>query len=473
MEPKRPFSELEWNLTPEAVRHYILHLERTLSDMASRLASQEEQLRVHGKRLEQLEERTRKNSQNSSKPPSSDSPFDRDRRKKKAKKSKRAKGGQKGHKGHRQEMLAPTRQRPLVPERCGCGHSDFSGCRLEPFYTHQQIELPEIKMDVTHWILQQCQCPGCGKTVKASLPEEQRFGYGPRLSAMIAELSGIKAMSRKDVQQLCHSVLGLPIATGTIQKIVDRASEAIKPAYDTIAGVARTSRCNYIDETSWFKENALQWLWAMVNERVAFYRIDAHRSKEAFHQLIKDWEGILISDSYGLYRSWVHGRQTCLAHLIRKADALAERKKPDLKNFGHITATLLRQLVAFSKDPPTSRQWSDFYVQLLFTLSLWENDKNDAGRLARQMVREMDALWSFLEYKGVEPTNNRAERALRFGVLWRKRSLGTQSEKGNRWVERILSLKETCRLKTKSTFQVLENCLRAYFTDTTPDLSWI
>ena len=370
-------------------------------------------------------------------------------------------------------MLAPTRQRPLLPERCGCGHSDFNGCRLEIFYTHQQIELPEIEMDVTHWILQQCQCPACGKTVKARLPEEERFGYGPRLSALIAELSGIKAMSRKDVQQLCHSVLGLSIATGTIQKIVDRASEAIRPTYDTIARVARTSYCNSIDETSWFKENALHWLWAMVNERVAFYRIDAHRSKAAFHQLIEDWEGILISDSYGLYRSWVHGRQTCLAHLIRKADALAERKKPDLKNFGHITAALLRQLVQFSKDPPTTRQWSDFYVRLLCTLSLWETDKTDAGRLARQIGGEMNALWGFLDHEGVEPTNNRAERALRFGVLWRKRSLGTQSEKGNRWVERILSVKETCRLKTKSTFQVLENCLRAYFTNTTPDLSWI
>lgn len=96
MEPKRPFSELEWNLTPEPVRHYILYLERTLTDMAARLASQEELLQAHGKRLEQLEVRTRKNSQNSSKPPSSDSPFERERRKKKTKKSKRAKGGQKG-----------------------------------------------------------------------------------------------------------------------------------------------------------------------------------------------------------------------------------------------------------------------------------------------------------------------------------------------------------------------------------------
>ena len=73
----------------------------------------------------------------------------------------------------------------------------------------------------------------------------------------------------------------------------------------------------------------------------------------------------------------------------------------------------------------------------------------------------------------VEPTNNRAEIALRFGVLWRKRSKGTQSEKGNRWVERILSLKETCRLKSQSTFQILVDCITNLFNNTQPDLAWI
>jgi transposase len=152
-------------------------------------------------------------------------------------------------------------------------------------------------------------------------------GYGPRFTALIGELSGIKAMSRNDVKQLCESVLGIPIATGTIQKIVDRTSNALLPVYEHIGRIARRFWCNYIDETSWFKQNDLHWLWAMVNERVAFYRIDPHRSKEAFENLVRDWNGILVSDSYGLYRKWVN-RQTCLAHLIRKADALAERKKP-------------------------------------------------------------------------------------------------------------------------------------------------
>jgi hypothetical protein len=64
-------------------------------------------------------------------------------------------------------------------------------------------------------------------------------------------------------------------------------------------------------------------------------------------------------------------------------------------------------------------------------------------------------------------------RALRFGVLWRKRSLGTASEKGNRWVERSLSLRETCRLQAKSTYTVLVEAMTSLFHGQPPALSWI
>ena len=464
MEPIRPFSDLEWQLTPESVREYIRQLERSMIDVQKRLS-------VVEKRTEKLEVRVGKNSKNSSKPPSSDSPFSRSGGRKK--KSKRAKGGQKGHKGHLQEVLPPGRTVQRVPELCSCGNADFSGQPMKPFYTHQHVELPEIKMDVTHFVLNRCRCPRCGKTAKAKLPSEAATGYGPRLSALVAELSGIKAMSRNDVKKLCHSVLGLRLATGTIQKIVDRASEAIAPAWWRIGRIARSAECNYIDETSWFKDNRLQWLWAMVSDRVAFYRLDPNRSKQAFERLIEDWRGVLVSDGYGCYRSWVDGRQTCLAHLIRKADGLAERKKPNLKRFGMITAASLRRLTYFAKAPPGEAEWSGFYARLLFTLKLFEEDPDDAGRLARQIIRELDCLWTFLDHNAVEPTNNRAERALRFAVLWRKRSLGTQSDKGSRWVERILSLKETCRLRATATFPVIVRLLRSYFHGEDPDLAWI
>jgi transposase len=93
--------------------------------------------------------------------------------------------------------------------------------------------------------------------------------------------------------------------------------------------------------------------------------------------------------------------------------------------------------------------------------------------LVRRLLGELDSLWVFLVQHGVEPTKNRAERALRFGVLWRKRSHGTASEKGNRWVERILSLKETCRLQAQSTYTVLVDVVTNLFRGQPPDLAWL
>lgn len=464
MKPDRPISELHWQMTPEPVREYIRHLEASLDQLKKQLHQVEQ-------RVEKLEIRTKKNSTNSSKPPSSDSPFKKPRRKKT--KSKRKKGGQKGHPGHSQQLLEPTQVHHLRPVKCQCGCRAFDDAQMTAFYTHQQIELPRIQMDIAHYILHQGPCPRCGMTVKARLPHAVKSGYGPRMCALVAELSGIKAMSRKDVKDFCESVLAIPIATGTIQKILDRASEAIAPAYQRIGQAARSAECNYIDETSWFTQNDLHWLWAMVNHQVAYYRIDPKRSKRAFEDLIEDWRGILVSDSYGLYCNWANDRQTCLAHLIRKAVSLAQRRKAHLKRFGQVMEAFLRKLVGFAHARPSPKTWNDFYAHLLFTLKLFEPEKDDAGRLARQILRELDAMWVFLDRPGVEPTNNRAERALRFGVLWRKRSLGTQSDKGNRWVERILSLKETCRLRSMPTFPALADLITAYVNGRNPDLAWI
>src|SRR5262245_104132 len=64
-------------------------------------------------------------------------------------------------------------------------------------------------------------------------------------------------------------------------------------------------------------------------------------------------------------------------------------------------------------------------------------------------------------------------RALRFGVLWRKRSLGTASDTGNRWVERILSHEETCRLQARAPYGVLVDAVTRFFHGQHPNLSWI
>ena len=464
MEAKRPVSNIDWIVTPEPVKRYIIELENALHQLQNRQDKLE-------KRTDKLEARLNQNSQNSSKPPSSDGPFKRP--KQKSTKGKRNRGAQKGHKGHQQQMLEPTEVKNLLPEACDCGQLILNPESLMPYYTHQHIELPETKMDVTHFILHKGRCNSCGKTVKARAPRESSSGYGPRLSAVIAELSGSHGASRLTVQDFCQSVLGVPISTGGIQRVIDRVSGAIEPIYTGIGNQARKAKVNGVDETSWLQSGKLKWLWTMVNDSVSFFMIHQNRSKQAFEELVADWNGILISDNYGVYVSWVNKRQTCLAHLIRKAKGLAERKDESILRFGRCILKELQLLCHWARKPPSQEQWTDFYSRLLLLLILYEGADDDAGRLARSIAKEMESLWVFLDEEGVEPTNNRSERALRFAVLWRKRSNGTQSDKGDRWVERILSLKQTCRMRSMSVFPILADAIDAFFKEQMPDLQWI
>src|SRR5262247_1309712 len=451
-----PFTPQDWEQTPLAVQTYV----HTLQDELT-------QLRGH---VDALEARLRQNSTTSHRPPSSDSPYKKPRQHPKVATPRKA-GGKPGHPGHRQALLPPTTVHEVRPERCACGNITFA--LTKPYYTHQVIELPPITMDVTHWVLHQSWCPVCGTWQKAQVPPAQATGYGPRFSAFMGELAGTYGNGRRMVQTFCASVLGVPISLGAIQKVLDRVTQAIEPYYTAIATQARHALVNYIDETPWFLTNTLQWLWVMASDTVALYMIHPHRSKEAFAALIDDWAGILVSDDYGVYQTWVASRQTCLAHLIRTARSLAERPNPALAACGTWALTELQRLCHMATAPPTGGEWRAWYARLCRLIEQYHDRQDDAGRFARRLLREMDSLWVFLVHHGVDATNNRAERALRCGVLWRKRSLGTASTKGNRWVERILSLRETCRLQAKSTYTVLVEAMTSFFHSQSPDLSWL
>jgi transposase len=122
---------------------------------------------------------------------------------------------------------------------------------------------------------------------------------------------------------------------------------------------------------------------------------------------------------------------------------------------------------------PTVRQWRAWYAHFRALITRHTAREDKAGTLARRLQQAGEALWVCLDVPGVACTNNVAERAHRFGVLWRKRSQGTCSEKGNRWVERVLSLRHTCRIRGRPTFPMLVKAVSCLFNGETPDLSWI
>jgi transposase len=449
-----PLDAASWEQTPLVVRQVVVQLLAVIQEQEARIAALDARLSQH--------------SRTSDRPPSSDPPFVKHPA---SFPTKGTPGAKPGHPGHRQVLLEPTEVIEVTPEACPCGQRQFP--QTTPYYRHQVIELPAIQMSVTHVVLHEAHCPQCGGVIKAELPAEYRYGYGPRLTALIGELSGPQRNSRSMVQEFCASVLGVPISRGAIQRAVDRVSEAISPHYKAIGAKARGATVNYIDETAWYQHGVLTWLWVMVNTTVAFFTVQSSRSKAAFEVLVERWAGILVSDGYGVYQRWVHGRQACLAHLIRRARGLAERKDPELAGFGRRVMAELQRLVHWATAPPTAGEVQAWYARMAHLLACHRHRRDEAGTFARTLEREMGALWTFVVEAGVEPTNNRAERALRFAVLWRKIMQGTYNEKGDRWVERILSLRQTCRLRGIPTFPILVEAVTCDFNGQHPDVSWI
>jgi transposase len=275
------------------------------------------------------------------------------------------------------------------------------------------------------------------------------------------------------MQDFCHAVLHLPLSLGAGQKVIDRASQALVPPYEAIAALARQAPVGYIDETPWDCHNVLQWLWTMTTDTVALSLMHPHRSKDAFRALSEEWQGGLVSDGDGVYPDWGTRRHTCLAHLIRTARGLSEKRDRHLAACGSWALKELQRWCPRATAPPTGGEWRAGDARLCPLMDRYQARQDDAGRLVRRLQREMASLWVFLCEQGVDTTNNRAERALRWGVWWRKGSHGSASDTGHRWVERTLSLRHTCRQLGQSTFGVLVDAVTSLFCGRQPDLSWL
>lgn len=86
----------------------------------------------------------------------------------------------------------------------------------------------------------------------------------------------------------------------------------------------------------------------------------------------------------------------------------------------------------------------------------------ETRKTCQNILKLEPALWTFVDQEGVEPTNNAAERALRRGVIWRRRSFGTQSESGSQFVERILTAVMTLRQQKRDVLDYLTEACKAH-----------
>jgi transposase len=234
-----------------------------------------------------------------------------------------------------------------------------------------------------------------------------------------------------------------------------------------------------VDETPWWEAGKRRWLWTAATLTVLFYRIDPERSRAAFERVLvlareavpELFAPILGSDRYSAYAHWEPRRhQHCLAHVARDLEAAALRGGPGAANAAWAQETLATVFAFWARfrrgELAREALWAAVApLQQSFrcALELGEQFGNAQQRgLFRTLLKEWERLWVFLEQKDVEPTNNRAERALRGAVLWRKTSHGNHSARGRQYVERMLTVVGTARLQGQNVLAFLTDLLQAH-----------
>jgi transposase len=458
--------EADWRQTPETVREAVTYQMQRLDGLEQRCSLYEEQialLRAQVAEVEKLKaeiaelrELVKRNSSNSSKPPSSDPPYLKKYSSKRE--GKRKRGGQKGRKGiarnlvPEEEVSRIINVRPISCQQCG---GLLLGDDSHP-ERHQVSEVPVVKARVTEYRRHRIKCVVCGAMNQPEWPEDMpRGSFGARAQAIVAYLSGRMGVSQRDICEAMAVLHGLRIGLGSVSVIEERISAALEQPVKVAYSFVKKQAVNYVDETGWKEQNKNCWLWLAASKAVTVFRIMSGRGSAQAREIIRATEGAIItSDRHHAY-NWLglSRRQICWAHLRRDFQAIAERGgDSEAIGQGLLDQTnLLFELWHKARDGTISRIEFEQQMQPVQQRvgKLLRDGRNSANNRTRRtcanIVLMESALWTFVRVEGVEPTNNNAERPLRRAVLWRRKSFGTQSEAGSRFVERILTAVTTLR----------------------------
>jgi transposase len=457
----------------------IAELESELAAKDARIAALTEQLAKLTKQVAELTERLGRNSSNSNKPPSSDSPGNRAERRAKAKRD-RKRGGQPGHSGSKRALVPAEQVNEFVhlfaPQCENCWASlpqtpDPKAAR------YQTIELPPVKPHVTEYVQHAVVCACCKHRTWGPYDKIPLSPFGPRLSSIVALLTGVYHVSRRAAVDMLRDVVGVQISLGALSAVEARVSDAVAPVVDEAWTQVRQASVKHTDGTSWFQSNRMCSLWTIATAAVTVFKIVKNGKMETLRALFGEFRGVLVSDRATALTFWaMERRQICWAHLLRKFVSFAERAGPGAAIGGELLE-YTGIMFAYWSDFKTGklgradlrRQMAPLRTQLEATLQrAAATDIEVVAGSCADILEHKAALWTFVEREDVEPTNNHAERELRAFVLWRKRSFGTQSDRGNLFAERLMTVAHTARKQNRNVLALLTACCTAARDGSTP-----
>jgi transposase len=391
-------------------------------------------------------------------------------------KKPRKRGAPLGHPPWRRRELTHVDQVIEVPPPEECPHCH--GHDLEPHpevYEHVQEDIIlQPRVHVTRRRHQQCYCRTCRRVVYQVAPGElPGVQIGPVTRAVATYLRYNLQIPYRKVQHILKDLFGMPLVPASAVAFDRKATVRARPLYEELRVKLQASPVVHADETSWREDGNSHFVWYGGHQELAFFQITDNRSSASAIQLLgDDFGGTLVVDAYAAYNA-THPQhwQTCWAHILRTAKDLEEQlrltdppvKAPRSRRFLKQIRRLGSHLCELGQQRRRKQLKPAQATALIPSLNKRLNriagrplDYPPAETLRKRLVeKDRDKLFTFLRKKGVEPTNNHAERALRPLVIMRKICNGTRSPAGSQSHAVLLSMLQTARCQGKSSIEFL------------------
>lgn len=387
-----------------------------------------------------------------------------------------------------------SRGRPLPPERWGrkAGHPGVTrakpaqvdreveqtlnacpDCRhrlsgSQEVTEHIQEDIVPSRVVVTRYRRHRYYCRHCDKLVEAPYAADEipHGRLGPMALITMAILKYHHGLPGNKIKEVFEGLSGLTISEGAISQALQRLSRWLQAETGQILEMIRQSSHLHMDETGWKINGKGHWLWAAVNERLAFYRIAPSRgSKVAKDILGETFKGILVTDFFSAYNKLKGPQQKCLVHLLREMRQIRSRDAPeDYLGPYRALRRLLRDALRLNElrgklDPLVFRRRRFLLEDRLIQFACAVYSNKDWQRLSARILKHHDQILAFLDVEGLPSNNNEAERAIRGHVIIRNRSYQNRTEEGAEAHSTLTSLLRSLQLQGRNPLEELQ---RAY-----------
>ena len=345
-----------------------------------------------------------------------------------------------------------------------------------PSRRHQVFELPPQTLDITEYQLFHGRCDCCSLVSQGQLPRDTPSGQiGPRLMSQIAVLAGQYHLSLNKIRQLLQDQYGTTFSIGALSEVQGRVSSMLTPVHQALKAHIQKASIIHADETTHPRndDQSTRCLWLMASDDAVFQNVRFSRSQDnAKHLLGEQTVSVIVTDQCASY-NWLDPtrHQFCLAHVKRNLQQMADYSG------GGLTARLGTKLVLmvgcifriqhrFEQDEISEPQWLRRMQRLRQSINalLQKGTQAPASRYAgrcQHILKYEMGLWVFLQYRGTPLTNNEAERCLRGSVIMRKICYGTNSDRGDKFRSRLLSVIETSKKRGLNALNMIETIVTA------------